>query len=120
MKIYFAHATSGDYKSDFYAPLREDEILEQYELILPHEDLKQESNQREFYNKLDVMIAEVSSPSTGMGIELGWAYDAGVPIFAFCREGAKMSEAIYAVTDNIIEYIDSNDLVRKVKEVITK
>ncbi len=120
MKIYFAHATSMDYKNDFYAPLRADEFLEQHELILPHEDLKHENNSREFYNKLDMMIAEVSSASTGMGIELGWAYDAGVPIYAFCQEDAKMSGAVYTVTDNVIKYMDSDDFVRKVREVVGK
>lgn len=120
MKIYFAHATGVDYENDFYAPLRTDEFLKQYELILPHEGLKHKNNSREFYDEIDVMIAEVSSPSTGMGIELGWAYDAGVPIYAFCREGAKMSGAVYAVTNNVIKYMDSDDFVRKVKGVVEK
>ena len=120
MKIYFAHATSGDYKNDFYAPLRKDGTLRQHELILPHEDLEHKNNSREFYDKLDVMIAEVSDPSTGVGIELGWAYDAGVPIYAFCREGTKISEAVYAVTENVIKYTDSDDFVKKVNEVIIK
>lgn len=120
MKIYFAHATSGDYKNDFYAPLRKDGTLRQHELILPHEDWKHENNSREFYDELDVMIAEVSNPSTGMGIELGWAYDAGVPIYAFCREGAKISGAVYAVTENVIKYTDSDDFVKKVNEAIIK
>lgn len=118
MKIYFGHATSGDYRNDFYAPFRADEFLKQHELILPHENPDHKNNTREFYNGLDVMIAEVSEPSTGLGIELGWVYDAKVPIYAFYREGAKFSGSVYAVTDKIVEYKNSDDLVKKISEIV--
>ena len=118
MRIYIAHSTDIDYENEIYQPLRSDEDLKQQELILPHEKSEDINNTREDYRTYDMIIAECSKPSTGVGIELGWCYDDGKPIYGFYKIGAEPSDAISVVVKNLIEYKDKQDLVNKIKSVI--
>ena len=122
MKIYFAHSKTIDYQNLIYTPIKSDQISKTHEFILPHDEKPGEShknNTRDFYKSLDLMLAEVSDPATGLGIELGWAFDDGTEIFAFYQAGTKPSGSIFAVTKNLIEYTDSADLLEKVREIIS-
>lgn len=118
MRIYIAHPTDMDYKNELYKPLQSDSFLSQHELILPHEDSGKIINKRDDYKNIDIVIAECSKPSTGVGIELGWFYDERKPIYCFCKAGMKPSGAVVAITKEVIEYSDSNDLVDKIKSTI--
>lgn len=119
MRIYVAHPTSLDYEKYIYIPLRSDSFLNQHELILPHEASSNIHSSREGYKNVDLVIAECSQPSTGMGIELGWFFDDDKPIFCFYKNGMKPSSALEAVAKEIIEYSDSEDFVKKVRKTIS-
>lgn len=119
MRIYVAHPTSLDYENNIYIPLRSDSFLNQHELILPHEASSNVHSSREDYKNVDLVIAECSQPSTGMGIELGWFYDEGKPIFCFYKNSTKPSSALKAIAKEIIEYDDNEDFVKKVREIIS-
>ena len=70
MKIYVSHASSYDYRGELYEPLKL--ALPDHELFLPHEksnDVSQEA--RDIIEACDIVLAEVSYPSTGQGVELG-------------------------------------------------
>ena len=118
MRIYVAHPTSLDYENNIYIPFRSDSFFNQHELILPHEASSHILSSREDYKNVDLVIAECSQPSTGMGIELGWFYDENKPIFCFYQAGTKPSNAISIVAKTIVEYNDIEDFVNKVKEAI--
>ncbi|QQS38391.1 hypothetical protein IPM62_03325 [Candidatus Woesebacteria bacterium] len=100
LQIYVAHSRDFDYKSDLYAPLRNSPLNTQYKFVLPHET-------DEFVNSKDIIknshfvIAEVSYPAIGEGIELGWADSFLVPIFCIYKEGSKISGSLQAVTNFI-------------------
>ena len=111
MRIYVAHSKDFDYKNELYLPIRNDERLAGHEILLPHEFDRNSSNSREFYASLDMLIAEVTYPATGLGIELGWAYDSGIPIHCLYRKGQKYSGSIRAVTENIYEYNSIGELL---------
>ena len=66
------------------------------------------------------MIAEVSYPATGMGIELGWAYDDNVPIYCLFQKNMKVSNSLKSITKNIIEYENEKDLLNIIKEIIKR
>lgn len=70
MKIYVAHRRNDTYQEEIYNPIRTDEDLKKYEIILPHEEGVNPPDGREFYKTIDVMIAECSYHATGLGIEL--------------------------------------------------
>lgn len=111
MKIYVAHSKDIDYKSKLYQPLRNCKVLKNEQLIFPHEISKDSYNTRDFYKSLDLFIAEVSIPATGLGIELGWAYDDNLPIYCLYKKGKKPSSSIYSITDQVLEYQNEKELV---------
>lgn len=122
MVIYCAHSTSFSYESDFYEPLRSSDLYSTHHLIFPHQSgEKLQSSKSLFDNqRCDLMIAEVSCPSTGVGIEMGWADSCGVPILAVHRHGCAPSSSVKLIAMQVISYKDGNDLVDKIKKEIKK
>ena len=53
---------------------------------------------------LTTVIAEVSYPSTGQGIELGWAYLEGIPIIGLYRMGMTPPAFLRAIAEDFLEY----------------
>ncbi len=118
MKIYIAHSKKLNYKENLYYPIRADKKLQEYEILLPHEETAESNNLREFYKELSVMIAEVSYPGTGMGIELGWAYDDGVPIYCIYKQGTKLSRSLEQLNPQFMEYTTEEELLDVIKKII--
>lgn len=118
MKIYVAHSKQINYIDELYKPLRNDMFFNNHKLILPHENNQENTNTRDFYKSIDVLIAECSKPATGLGIELAWAYDDNKPIYCFVKKKEKISNSIKAITNNIFEYTDELDLINQIKERI--
>ena len=120
MRIYIAHPTDMDYENEIYNPLRSDAFFFRHELVLPHEESNKIINTRDDYRNVDIVIAECSKPSTGVGIELGWFYDEKKPIYCFHKTGVRPSGAVVAIAKEIIEYSDSNDLANKIRSIVEK
>ena len=118
MRIYVAHPTDMDYEGEIYRPLRSDSFFSKHDLILPHEGTSKITNIRDDYKNVDIVIAECSKPSTGVGIELGWFYDEEKPIYCFYKTGAKPSRAVIAIAREVVEYSNSNDLINRIRNII--
>lgn len=118
MNIYIGHASSIDFHSDLYTPIRNSELNDQHTIILPHETTDQPTNTIEQMKTMDLMIAEVSATSTGLGIEMGWANALEVPVLAIHKEGTNPSAAIDTITQKRITYTDGEDLINKLTEFI--
>jgi hypothetical protein len=116
MQIYVAHSTNFDYKKELYEPLRGSELFQQHQFVLPHEHSGDPFNSKEFLRSCDLLVAEVSFASTGMGIELGWADLIGVPIICFYRTGSVVSGSLKSLTKNILEYNDMDDFLVKLTD----
>lgn len=119
MKIYIAHSREFDYESELYRPIRQAATLSQSAIILPHEPGYNNHHDRDFYKTLDLIIAEVSYPATGLGIELGWAYDDKIPIVCVYKAGAKVSGALRAVANQFYEYSNDAELIGIIEEQIS-
>jgi nucleoside 2-deoxyribosyltransferase len=104
MRIYVGHPSSIDYKKNLYKPIRNSKLNNIHEFILPHETNEFPTNTLETMATFDLMIAEVSEPSTGLGIEMGWAHAKGIPILAIHCEENKVSSSINTITKNIESY----------------
>jgi len=116
MKIYVAHSTKYDYKKELYDFIRKSELNLIHGFILPHENSQELFNSKDlFENGCDLVIAEVSLPSIGMGIELGWANMKHIPIICFYKKGSVVSSSLKAVTDKIIEYENEKDFISKLE-----
>ena len=83
MKIYIAHSKDMNYLDDLYRPIKESSLYKEHRIILPHDKSKTSNHTRNYYKKIDIVIAEVSEAATGMGIELGWLYDDKKPKYKF-------------------------------------
>lgn len=118
MKIYVGHSRDIDYAKELYRPIREFEKDTNHVFLLPHEKSNTSSNDRNFYNEIDLFIAEVSMPATGLGIELGWAYDNNVPIVCIFKKGKKISGSLNSVTNNFYEYENTEELKNVIELII--
>lgn len=117
LNIYAAHSSSFDYQSDFYEPLKESNISEQHNITFPHDDSDELFNSYKFFHTdCDLVIAEVSYDSTGLGIELGWAYDADIPIICVHTESAEPTSALTAVTEMVYSYSSPEDMIAVLKD----
>ena len=99
MKIYISHSTNFDFKKDLYQPLKDSNLSKNF--IFPHEkSLKQNPLKKLFSTKkCDLIIAEISLPSTGQGIELGWANMYKIPIICFHKKGSK-----YSIVGEVVKF----------------
>jgi len=118
MKIYVGHSKSLNYIEELYKPLREVEKEGCDKFYFPHEDSKDHYNSREFYSDIDLFIAEVSYPATGLGIELGIAYLDKVPIVCISKRGMKIGASLKFVTDKFYEYENNEDLKNLIRRVV--
>jgi hypothetical protein len=111
MKIYCAHSRSFDYTKEYYEPLQK-AFGGQHELIFPHASTVF-TDTKEILSSCTVLLAEVSYPATGLGIEIGRAEMMQVPIIALHTAGSQVSEAVNAVATTSFEYASPEDMVTK-------
>ena len=114
MQIYCAHARSFDYEKEYYEPLRTSSLAIVHKLIFPHAT-------EEFFDSTPVIaesqlvLAEVTFPATGLGIELGRAQILGIPILAIHEKGVRPSSSVLHIASLVLEYEPSKDLVQVVE-----
>lgn len=117
MKIYVGHSSSFDYRTELYQPLQELDLVG-CEFVFPHVDSEAPTNSKEQMKSIDLMIAEVSYPSTGLGIEIGWADSLNKPIVCIHKAGTVPSTAISGVCREITEYDSLESLKEAMKKVV--
>ncbi|QGA80311.1 hypothetical protein [Candidatus Nanohalobium constans] len=112
MKIYIGHSSSMDFRGNLYEPLRNSKLSERHNLVFPHDGSDELFDSKSFLqDEADLMVAEVSQPSTGLGIELGWADSFGLPIICIHRDGETPSSSIKAVESETVEYKDNEEML---------
>ncbi len=115
MKIYIAHSRDFDYVNELYKPIRNDLELNKYDIILPHE--KGDNYDINIYQEIDLLIAIVDYPSTGLGIELGLTYNLNKKIYCLYKNNYSKSIKAIVKDDHIIKY---HNLIDTIKEIINK
>ena len=113
MKIYLSHASGYDYESELYTPLKASDIAATHKILFPHDKENIDINSKNLVQHWDLVIAEVSRPSTGQGIELGWASSSDTAILCIYRTGSKVSSSLKFITCDLIEYSDEADMLIK-------
>ena len=119
MNIYISHSRDFDFENELYKPIRESNINNLYSFFLPHEN-QNDSDNIETLKSSDLIIAEISYPSTGEGIEIGIASTLNIPILCIYKESSKISGSLKYITDKFISYSSSKDLISKIKEFLAK
>ena len=118
MKIYICHSSKINYKKDLYEPIRNSTLNNKHEFILPHESSEQIFDSKNIIPTCDLLISEVSYPSTSMGIELGWANKEGIKIVFIYKKGTKVSKSLRTVSSEFIEYDSTADMMKKLESFI--
>ena len=70
-------------------------------------------------NKIKIILAEVSFPSTGQGIELGWASFFNVPIVCLYKKTSRPSTSLKRVSDIFLEYDNILEVKERLKEYLS-
>jgi hypothetical protein len=120
MNIYLSHSSAYDYENDLYTPIKESDLATTHHFFLPHEPENIDVDAVDEFKQTDILVAEVSLPSTGQGIELGQACMSNVPIICFYKTGSKTSNSLRFVTKKVIEYSDTKDLLKKLGNEVTQ
>jgi hypothetical protein len=118
MKIYISHSTRFNFKKELYRPLKKAEL--DCTFIFPHDKSGKQYPVKKLLSskKCGLVIAEVSFPSTGQGIELGWANTFNIPIVCIYKEASDYSKALNLVAKKLIPYKNSKDLIEKIRKII--
>jgi nucleoside 2-deoxyribosyltransferase len=131
MKIYFSGAISGgrDHAAIYQRMVTRmqaqgHEVLSAHvadPAVLKHE---QDISPRVVFDRdvawideCDAVVAEVSTPSTGVGYEYGYALQIGKPVLCVYRAGMRMSKMITgnpAPNLTVATYVDEDELDAKV------
>ncbi len=116
MNIYISHCGGNyDYENELYEPIKKSALARTHHFFLPHEPENMNTDAVTELKNTDILIAEASFPSTGQGIELAQAKAANVPILCVYKSRAKTSSSLRFVTNNIVEYTDTPDLLTKIE-----
>lgn len=121
MIIYVSHSKSFDYKNELYYPLKS--LVDKCDFIFPHENSSSAYPTKKLFQekKCDFILAEVSYPATGQGIELGWADMMNVPVICINKKGLSISGSLRLITTQFYEYTNTHELLEIVKgHILTK
>jgi hypothetical protein len=112
MKILVTHSSNFDFKKELYLPLRNSELNNKHSFILPHELDTIPFTRTLMENKdVDLQIAEVSYPSTGQGIEMGWANAFNINLICIYKKGTTYSGSIKLICNTFFEYNSSEEMI---------
>lgn len=120
MNIFVTHSSAYDYEHELYLPLRNSILNHKYSFFLPKEGRFDEVITIDYIKNSEVVLAEVSYPSTGQGIELGWANTLQVPIICIYKKETKYSAALSKLTNRFYFYADSRDMIKKIEIALLK
>lgn len=119
MQIYIAHSREFDFQNELYTPIQQSHLSDLHEIILPHKNSTEPYDSKSFFqHNCDLLIAEVSFPSIGLGIELGWANIYSVPILSIYRSGIEISNSVKGISQELIEYTDADDLINQIDQFL--
>jgi hypothetical protein len=117
MKIYFPHSKQLEYEA-YYEMIRNSSLFSQHTCILPYEKSKKPENSQSIIQSCDLVIAEVSYPGTGLGIELGWANSVKKLIICIYKYDFHPAASLKYVSHDFISYQDWDELIIKLEKVL--
>ncbi len=115
MNLYLSHSSGFDYEKELYEPLKTT-LTANHDVFFPHDTENIGTKSKDIIATSDYVLAEVSFPSTGQGIEIGWADANGIPIICFYRPGSKISSSLRFVSDVFIEYSSEQEMTTKLSD----
>lgn len=120
VKIYLSHSTKYDYKKEFYEPLKQSILNKIHDInyFLQDDSPAKVKNSKEIIKDCDLIIADITFQSTAIGIEIGWADAFNKKIILIYKKGSTVSKYMSLISEDIIEYADSSDLINKLEKIV--
>ncbi len=118
MKIYISHSGNYDYISRLYEPLRKSNLFVEHEIFLPHDNRNKTVKTKTIIEESDLIIAETSYPSTGQGIELGWANSHNKKILLVHKANTTPSGSLRFISEQNLTYSNQTELIDVLYEFI--
>lgn len=137
MNIYFACSITGgrDFES-VYQVITRALVADSHEVPTAHlaesgimaleaviDPLEVYSRDVTWIRASDILIAEVSAPSHGVGYEIGYALGLGKPVLALYKEGQKISKMISGNPDSnlsVMAYEDPEHAVELIRHFLSE
>lgn len=116
MKIQLWHSRDSNFVEELYTPLREN--FPQIEWIFPHEESGKFVKSEESLQEVDIFLAEVSTPATWLGIELGFSYLYKKRIICLSKEWVKIPTSLKYICSEFVEYSNEKDMIEKLKNIL--
>ncbi len=116
MLIQVWHARNSDCQNELYEPIKNAYFFPDHTWIFPHDG--EEVDSRESLKNVDLFLAEVSTPATGLGIEIWFASAHGKRILCVYKKWSKISSSLRLVTENFIEYGSTEDIIYTIWEFL--
>jgi len=60
--------------------------------------------------KSDIVIAEISEQSIGVGIEVCYAFTRGIPVYVLAKKGTRVNSTIKGICKDVLVYENLEDL----------
>lgn len=129
MKFYFAGAIRGG-RDKVNTYIKINELLKKYGTVLDEHvanpnvnNMEKDFSLEEIYKRdinwikeCDIVVAEISVPSLGVGYELSYAERIGKPVICFYESGCRVSAMIGGNKYfKVFEYSDDNELLAKIE-----
>lgn len=121
MKIFISHSTVTDYEKEIYNPIKSSELTSSHEFIFPMDDVENVASdvRNVLLNKeIELVIADVSIPSHGVGMEMAWAYEANIPIVCIYKDGSELAESLEMVTKKFLMYTNAENMMQDLKDLL--
>lgn len=119
MNIYFPHSKQLEYE-EYYGAIRASSLFSKHTPIFPYEKISSPVNSKSVIQKADLIIAEVSYPATGLGIELGWAECQGKRIICIYKYDFHVARSLKYISNDFISYDNYPDLIKKLEIFLKK
>ncbi len=66
----------------------------------------------------DFLIAEVTTKSIGVGIEIGYAFAKNKPVVYLFKKGSEYSKTAFGCSNSVIEYRNEYDLIDSMEKLL--
>lgn len=119
MKIYCAHSSAFDYQHDWYDVLRLSSLAREHEFVFPHEHEEIQKNSYPTLQNVDCVLAEISYPSLGLGIELGWAQSLHKPLYCFYMSHSRLSPSVASIASDCAAYSSKEELLHLISQFLS-
>lgn len=118
-KIYLAHSSKYDYQANLYQPIKSSNLNNEYEFTYLLDQPIFLPNTKETIKSFDAVVAEIGYPSTGAGIEIGWADAFRVPLVLIHSSEYQPATYYKELTEYIIAYNSNADMIAKLQDTLS-